>query len=566
MQKLFILLFVILNSGLIAQSNENSLEEKTIGLKNNRDIKVTEPEQGILKLEFRNNKTVFKNTNEYECRTRVKYSPNFDSTIINLWTIDTLPYYHKYNYWQTVPLHNWQFDYLRLGDVNNNGKSELYGCKKQGSGDFEPVNIYELDNFNNYEFKFLYDSLFLVRSIYDIDRNDQMDVCLTASYLLFAYDQRIFSQPSDSSLATELNFSFNFIDQLNYLTLGNTDNDYFTDLTFAGLSTAAVYIYEYNPFVNNFDSVYCFKMPDEYVYGGFSIGDFDLDGNTDIVCATMEGNVYVIENRGDNTYVNSWQGMVETYNAYIHTWTHDVDKNGKPEFWVLGDSYFNGVPKTRITLFETDGDNSYKAVGKIDLIGVFSFGAGNMQTVDIDNDGTDEVAVCIDGNFLILKFNGKENYQSYEVYYIKQPGEGEGYMGGITADLLNNGKKDILISMGVNQTVALTRILMPDSTTAILKEQERENTFNLYQNYPNPFNPATNIRFEINKSEKVTIRVYNILGKEITIITNKTYTPGSYSIAWEAKDSNGQLLPSGVYLINISTAEYTKTIKALLLK
>lgn len=43
-----------------------------------------------------------------------------------------------------------------------------------------------------------------------------------------------------------------------------------------------------------------------------------------------------------------------------------------------------------------------------------------MQAVDIDNDGTEEIAVCIDDNFLILKFNGSRDHHTYELYYIKQ--------------------------------------------------------------------------------------------------------------------------------------------------
>jgi hypothetical protein len=566
MKKIIMLLLIVLTPGLRAQPDNNTIIEKINELKINKDVKLTETDRGILQLEFRNGKTIVKNTNEYEppAVNNIKYSPTFDSTIINLLTIDTLPYYHKYTYWQTVPLHNWYFYYLRVGDVNNNGKSELYGAHKLYDY-YEPINIYEMNNNNELEFKFMYDSAFIDRNIYDIDKDGEDEI----QFLGPVYDERFYFKDSPNSFPTLFGFKFNpypFPTQLNDMTLGDFDIDNFTDLCFVGLSNGGIHIFEFNPIYVEFDSVYRFDAPDEYVYGGFSVGDFDLDGNTDIVCATMEGNVYVIENRGDNEYVNCWQGMVETYNAYIHTWTHDIDKNGKPEFWVLGDAFFNGVPKTRITLFETDGDDSYQAVGRIDLIGIFSFYAGNMQTIDIDNDGRDEVAVCIDGNFLILKFNGEENHQSYEVYYIKQTTGNEGFMGGIMADLLNNGDQDILISMWTNPTTALTRILRPDSTTGIIRDTGIPEEFIVYQNYPNPFNPTTNIKFSVNKTEKVTIRVYNTLGKEITTLTDRTFTPGSHRIKWEAKDGGGRLLPSGVYLINISAEEYTKTIKALLLK
>ena len=121
---------------------------------------------------------------------------------------------------------------------------------------------------------------------------------------------------------------------------------------------------------------------------------------------------------------------------------------------MLGDAFYNGQAITRITIFETNGNNSYEVVGRIDLIGVFSFYAGTMQAVDIDDDGIDEVAVCIDDNFLILKFNGSANHHTYELYYIKQnelniPGEFQVYFGATMAVLKGstNAEYEILISM-----------------------------------------------------------------------------------------------------------------------
>ena len=94
--------------------------------------------------------------------------------------------------------------------------------------------------------------------------------------------------------------------------------------------------------------------------------------------------------------------------------------------------------------------------------------------------------------------------------------------------------------------------------------------YNLYPIYPNPFNPQTNIKYEIAENSIVSVKIYNILGKEITTHVEKEQTPGSYQISWEAKDNEGKLLPSGVYLIRLSaigkSLNYTKTVKAILLK
>ncbi len=62
------------------------------------------------------------------------------------------------------------------------------------------------------------------------------------------------------------------------------------------------------------------------------------------------------------------------------------------------------------------------------------------------------------------------------------------------------------------------------------------------------------------------LKVYDILGKEITTLLEKELSPGSYTISWEARDGNGKLLPSGVYLIQLNAGNYTKVIKALLMR
>ena len=584
------LLFVV-SFSVIAQQRR---EEKLHQLKSRTDIKVTEVEKDILKLEYPSGKVMYKNIGNYvsNIERNITYSPTFDSTIIDLTTIDTTLYYHKYSFWQEVPLSNFDFDYLRIADVNNNNKIELYGSRKSFStpiDEWEPVTVYELNDSEIFEEIFQYDSVLNTVNIYDVNRDGKLDIHLTTSgFLGIPFQQRFFSKPSDTSLATEVNFIFTPFDensQLDDQTLGDFDNNQNTDLLFDRHSPPYVFIFEYNPVINNFDSAYRFQVPDpiDLGIGGYSVGDFDLDEKTDIVFSTVRGKVFVIENEGDKQYSDVWQRSVESNNAYVHTWTSDIDKNGKPEFWVLADAYYNGIGTTRITIFETDGDNSYQAVGRIDLVGIMSFYAGNMQAIDIDSDGTEEVAVCIDDNFLILKFNGSENHHTYEVYYIKKNELGteeeyQVYFGAIMYDLQDDGYYEILISMRHTKELEpnyyrsrdVTKIYRPDSTTSVNDVEVLPKSIKLYQSYPNPFNPSTTVKFEINQLSNIYIKVFNILGKEITTLLNKELSPGSYAIDWDARDSNGQLLPSGVYLLKLSAnneaGNYTQTIKSLLLK
>jgi Secretion system C-terminal sorting domain/FG-GAP-like repeat len=587
MKKIIVVfMLLVISSITIAQISKDGKVEQ---LKNREDIKVTEVENDLLKIEYPNGKVMLKNIADYQypessIQHQVTYSPTFDSTIIDLTTIDTTLYYQKYSFWQEVPIHNWEFDHLMIGDVNKNEKPELYGARKFFETEQEPTTVYELNSNGIFESIYQYDSVYISRSIYDVDNDGKEDVLLTLPPIFgITTQQRFFSKENDTTLATQLSFIFapyEYQSQLNDFVIDDLDDDKYSDLLFIRSGEPDVHIFEYNPTENNFDSVYRFDVSEPPPWGtsGFSVGDFDIDGKTDMVFGTGRGVVYVLENEGDNQYTNSWNGNVETFNAYIHTWTHDVDKNGKPEFWVLGDGFFNGASTTRITLFETNGDNSYEAVGRIDLIGVFSFYAGTMQAVDIDNDGTDEVAICIDDNFLILKFNGSEGDHTYELYYIKRnklpiQGEFSIYFGATMHNLFNKDKFEILISMieiivqpGEDLGRFITQIYKPNNASGININETLPDEIELYQNYPNPFNPSTNIKFALNEFTNVSIKVYNILGKEIRLLLEDNLPTGEYDIQWNGKDDEGNTLSGGVYFIQMVADGYQKTIKAVLLK
>jgi len=574
---------------------QQSKTEKLRQLKTRTDIKVTEVEKDLLKLEYPDGKIRYKNIGDYKppitnALQKTTYAPTYDSTIIDLTTIDTMLYYQKYKYWQEVPISNLDMRHILIGDVNKNGKPELYAARKFYNKEQEPVTVYEAGYEGKFQFVYQYDSVLISENIYDIDKDGKEEVQLNmAGGWGIAPSQRFFSKPTDNSLATRLDFQFIPYDssyQMNDVTLGEFDGDNKTDLLFAGgAGKGSMHIFEYNYVTKTFDSVYRFQTVEpgkQLEVSGFSVSDFDLDGKTDIVFGTASGFVHIIENGGDNQYTKVWTGKIESYNAYIHTWTHDIDGNGKPELWVLGDAFFNDVAITRITLFETNGDNSYEVVGRIDLIGVFSFYAGTMQAVDIDKDGIEEVAICIDGNFLILKFNGSKNHQEYKLFYIKKaddhiPIEWDTYYGAIMSDLLKNGSYEILLSMlhiqhfntypAYTSNRLVTVIYKPDTTTSIIETTDKGLFSNkLYQNHPSPFNPITTVSFTLRHSNTTSIKVYNILGKEITTLVEENLSAGEHSVQWDGKDNKGNLLPGGVYFIQMIAGSYQKTIKTVLLK
>lgn len=83
----------------------------------------------------------------------------------------------------------------------------------------------------------------------------------------------------------------------------------------------------------------------------------------------------------------------------------------------------------------------------------------------------------------------------------------------------------------------------------------------LYQNYPNPFNPVTNIKFDIPKASYVKINVYNVLGKEVSLLMSENKPAGRYSIDFDASS-----LTSGVYFYKIETGDFAETKRMVILK
>ncbi|MGE5433099.1 MAG: M4 family metallopeptidase [Syntrophomonadaceae bacterium] len=92
-------------------------------------------------------------------------------------------------------------------------------------------------------------------------------------------------------------------------------------------------------------------------------------------------------------------------------------------------------------------------------------------------------------------------------------------------------------------------------------ESARVTTYGLSQNYPNPFNPSTVINFQVPKASKVMLKVYDMLGKEVTTLVNEYKEQGRYSVEFNASS-----LPSGTYIYEIRANSFVKSGKMLLLK
>ena len=81
------------------------------------------------------------------------------------------------------------------------------------------------------------------------------------------------------------------------------------------------------------------------------------------------------------------------------------------------------------------------------------------------------------------------------------------------------------------------------------------------QNYPNPFNPTTTINYSVPKTSFVTIKVYDMLGKEVTTLVNEEQKPGNYNVEFSANK-----LASGIYFYGMQAGGFVETKKLIVLK
>jgi hypothetical protein len=91
--------------------------------------------------------------------------------------------------------------------------------------------------------------------------------------------------------------------------------------------------------------------------------------------------------------------------------------------------------------------------------------------------------------------------------------------------------------------------------------------FILEQNYPNPFNPSTTIRFKMPVKEKISLKIFDTLGKEVrTLLSSQEFPKGNVEVVWDGKNNRGEQVASGMYFYSLFFGNFQKTQKMVLMK
>ena len=102
--------------------------------------------------------------------------------------------------------------------------------------------------------------------------------------------------------------------------------------------------------------------------------------------------------------------------------------------------------------------------------------------------------------------------------------------------------------------------------TSVVEKTPPNHSYKLDQNFPNPFNPSTTIKYSVEETGDVIIKIYDSLGKQVKMLVNETKNQGEYRTIWDGRDNNGKIVSSGVYFYQIQVDQFIQAKKMIMLR
>ncbi|MFZ4619867.1 MAG: FG-GAP-like repeat-containing protein [Bacteroidota bacterium] len=293
------------------------------------------------------------------------------------------------------------------------------------------------------------------------------------------------------------------------------------------------------------------------IAGTFNItvtaGDLNGDSHPDLLLGTFD--------HGLKVYVNSTTDGVISFVRQNHPLDTlqlgqntspclvDIDKDGKLDV-LVGNS---GGQLAFIKNISINNIVSYSVEKNFNLIDVGN--DANPFCADLDNDGVlDLIIGNIDGVLWYYKQSPQSVFkfdpvnQKYDGIDVRLEASPE------AADIDGDGDHDLLIGNGKGG------IFLYEKTGALSEHSDviQPVKFDVANNYPNPFNPSTTISYTLPAVSEVKIAIYDVVGRELSILTNGTQDVGRHSIVWDAST-----YPSGTYFYRISVSHSGTTFNSI---
>jgi len=353
-----------------------------------------------------------------------------------------------------------------------------------------------------------------------------------------------------------------------YVTISDLNGDSKNDLLVVNLNSNSVSVL-FNTAVSN-ASTPSFSTKTDFVSGGIgsphsvAAKDLNNDGKPDIVIANFDGTPVGSISILFNTTATNASTPSFSASTNFATMTNpssvsisDLNADNKPDIAVV-----NWTSNSISVFFNNTATNANSPT----LSDKTEFSTGSnpisIKIIDLNSDNKPDFVIANASNHTVsVLLNTTVNNASTPSFSSKIDFTTGNFPGSIAvSDLNGDNKPDFATAnIGGNSVSVLL------NTTSVTGIEEVKNfiptDFTLKQNYPNPFNPSTNINFSLPDESFVTLKIYDILGREVVQLVNKQLKTGNYNFSFDAKG-----LTSGVYFYRLQTHNFVETKKMLLLK
>ncbi|HSP88049.1 MAG TPA: T9SS type A sorting domain-containing protein [Ignavibacteriaceae bacterium] len=302
-----------------------------------------------------------------------------------------------------------------------------------------------------------------------------------------------------------------------------------------------------------------------------SFGDIDDDGDYDLLVGEFIGRFSLYENTGTQFSPNfqlvgqlrdSSNNFISVGN-YARPFLIDIDNDSDPDLITGG---FNG----HIRLYRNIGTaNNYNFILQQTYFNLDVGDNSSPFVIDYDDDGdfdlftgSDSVTINDLGNILFYRNDGNNLNPQWVLIsenFLSQTFGGFSFP--TFVDINNDTDKDLFIGNVKGGLYYFENNLI----TNIIDEEQQPYNFNL-EVFPNPFNSQTNILVNVNKTEEVTISIYNTLGEKVIQLFSGNLQTGKNEFTWNGKNDKGANISSGIYFVVVKTFDKLKSIKLILLK
>ena len=346
---------------------------------------------------------------------------------------------------------------------------------------------------------------------------------------------------------------FEMGDNISNYNTGYINSDSFNDIVFISNSDYYWGIL-YNDGTGNFSEPEYYDLS----FGPIDIscGDLNNDGREDIVITGYNTEVYF-------SYPDGFQLSILSTEYISSSEISDFNNDGMNDILTSYSLYPSNF--TKLIFYENAGNNTFINYEPFIFQPICN---SYIVTSDFNNDSLPDILFNTRYDTDLIVFYNLGDFQLSEPQFIPLINYGESYRKSYCADFDGNGFNDIVTIRGWGAPLPANVNIFFNDGRGNFQDDPISGTNNLNIQikeallcYPNPFSEYVNFEFSIIKQNSIKLSVYDINGKHMKSIINKTYSPGKYKLKWNGRCKNGKEVPAGIYFVCLS--ENKKVMKSI---